>query len=203
MNKEQFNRMKNENGFIAALDQSGGSTPKALANYGITKDEYNSEDEMFELVHKMRSRIITSPSFTSKHILGAILFEKTMDSKIDGLYSGDYLWQKKNIIPILKVDCGKEELEGGVQLMKPIIDLDSKIKRAKEKNIFGTKMRSVIISANAEGIKDIVEQQFYYGKKIYEQGLIPTLEPEVDINSTEKLKCEKILKDEILNNLAK
>jgi fructose-bisphosphate aldolase class I len=203
MNKEQFNRMKNGNGFIAALDQSGGSTPKALANYGITKDEYNSEDEMFDLVHKMRSRIITSPSFSSKHILGAILFEKTMDSKIDGLYSGDYLWQKKGIIPILKVDCGKEELKDGVQLMKPIVDLESKIERAKEKNIFGTKMRSVIISANEEGIKNIVKQQFYYGKKIHEQGLIPILEPEVDIKSKEKLECEKILKDEILKNLAK
>lgn len=203
MKKEQAALMKNGDGFIAALDQSGGSTPKALARYGISKDQYDSEKKMFDLVHEMRTRIITSPAFSSDYILAAILFEKTMDSKINGLFSGDYLWEKKGIIPILKVDSGLREEENGVLLMKPIMDLDSKLKRAKERNIFGTKMRSVIKMANPKGIKDIVEQQFYYGIKIIEEGFVPILEPEVDINSPEKSECEKILKAEILRNLEK
>lgn len=203
MNKEQAAIMENGNGFIAALDQSGGSTPKALARYGISKDQYDSERKMFDLVHEMRTRIITSPAFSSDYILAAILFEKTMDSKINGLFSADYLWEKKGIIPILKVDSGLREEKNGVLLMEPIMDLDSKLKRAKERNIFGTKMRSVIKKASPKGIKDIVEQQFYYGIKIIEEGFVPILEPEVDINSPGKTECEKILKAEILRNLEK
>ena len=201
MNKEQAAIMKNGDGFIAALDQSGGSTPKALARYGIPKDQYDSEKEMFDLVHQMRTRIITSPAFSSDYILAAILFEKTMDSKIEGLFSGDYLWEKKGIIPILKVDSGLREEENGVQLMKPIMDLDNKLKRAHARNIFGTKMRSVIKMANSKGIKDIVEQQFYYAKKIISAGFIPILEPEVDIHSDEKAESEAILKREIMKHL--
>jgi|SRR6056297_14658 len=201
MKKKQVEIMKSGNGFIAALDQSGGSTPKALAGYGISKDQYDNEDEMFNLVHEMRTRIVTSPAFKSEHILAAILFEQTMDRKVDGLYTGDYLWEKKGILPILKVDKGLADLENGVQVMKPITDLDSKIERAKERNIFGTKMRSVIKEANPEGIKKIVEQQFEYGKKIADSGLAPILEPEVDIKSKDKGESEKILREEILKNL--
>jgi len=201
VNKKQFERMKEGKGFIAALDQSGGSTPKALKNYGITKDQYDSEEKMFDLVHEMRTRIITSPSFTSEHILAAILFEKTMDGKMEGMYTGDYLWQKKGIIPILKIDKGLSELEDGVQLMNPITDLDEKLKRAKQRNIFGTKMRSVIKSANFEGIKKIVDQQFKYGKKIVEAGFIPILEPEVNIFIDDKDESEHLMKAEILKHL--
>jgi len=201
MNKKQKEIMKNGKGFIAALDQSGGSTPKALRGYGVGEDQYNSEEEMFNLVHEMRTRIVTSPAFTSEHILAAILFEQTMDRKVEGLYTGDYLWEKKGILPILKVDKGLADVKEGVQLMKPITDLDSKIKRAKERNIFGTKMRSVIKEANPEGIKKIVEQQFEYGKKIIEGDLVPILEPEVDIKSKDKGESEEILREEILKNL--
>ncbi len=203
MNKKQKEIMKNGKGFIAALDQSGGSTPKALRGYGIGEDQYDSEEEMFNLVHEMRTRIVTSPAFTSEHILAAILFEQTMDRKVEGLYTGDYLWEKKGILPILKVDKGLADVKEGVQLMKPITDLDSKIKRAKERNIFGTKMRSVIKEANHEGIKKIVEQQFEYGKKIIEGDLVPILEPEVDIKSKDKAESEKILREEILKHLDK
>ena len=193
--------MQSSQGFVAALDQSGGSTPKALAGYGVSEDQYKNEAEMFDLVHAMRSRIITSPAFTSKHILAAILFEKTMDRTIEDLYTGDYLWEKKGIVPILKVDKGLEEVSEGVQLMKPITDLDSKLNRAREKNIFGTKMRSVIKSANPEGIKKNIEQQFYYGKIILAAGLVPILEPEVDIKSVDKAESEKLMKLEIWENL--
>ncbi|MFO7887937.1 MAG: fructose bisphosphate aldolase [Eubacteriales bacterium] len=203
MNQKQAEIMKNGKGFIAALDQSGGSTPKALRGYGINEDEYDNEEEMFNLVHEMRTRIVTSPAFKSEHILAAILFEQTMDREVEGIYTGDYLWEKKGILPILKVDKGLADLENGVQVMKPITDLDSKIKRAKERNIFGTKMRSVIKEANPKGIKKIVEQQFEYGKKIADSGLAPILEPEVDIKSKDKEECEKILKKEILKNLEK
>ncbi|MDW7669677.1 MAG: fructose bisphosphate aldolase, partial [Bacillota bacterium] len=157
----------------------------------------------FNLVHEMRTRIVTSPAFTSEHILAAILFEQTMDRKVEGLYTGDYLWEKKGILPILKVDKGLADVQEGVQLMKPITDLDSKLKRAKKRNIFGTKMRSVIKEANTEGIKKIVEQQFEYGKKIIEGGLVPILEPEVDIKSKDKAESEKILREEILKHLDK
>lgn len=201
MNIKQAEVMRSGKGFIAALDQSGGSTPKALAGYGIPKDQYDSEEEMFDLVHAMRARIISSPAFTSKHILAAILFEQTMDRTIEGLYTGDYLWEKKGIVPILKVDKGLEDLAKGVQLMKPITDLDSKLDRAVERKMFGTKMRSVIKSADPEGIKKNVEQQFEYGKKIIVTGLIPILEPEIDIKSPDKAESENLMKTEILKHL--
>ncbi len=202
MNKKQAEVMQSGQGFVAALDQSGGSTPKALAGYGIPEDQYKSEDEMFDLVHAMRTRIITSPAFTSQHILAAILFEQTMDRTIEGLYTGDYLWEKRGIVPILKVDNGLDEKNEGVQLMKPITDLDSKLNRAAERKMFGTKMRSVIKSANPAGIKKNVEQQFYYGKKIMAAGLIPILEPEIDIKSPDKKESERLMKIEILEHLS-
>ena len=201
MKQEQLERMAKGKGFIAALDQSGGSTPKALRLYGIAEDSYNGDDEMFDLVHAMRTRIIKSPAFTSEHILGAILFEKTMDRTIDDVYTADYLWDKKGILPILKVDKGLAEEKDGVQLMKPIPDLDALLKRAAERHIFGTKMRSVIQSANAAGIKQIVDQQFEVGLKIAAAGFVPILEPEVNIKSPDKAECEKILKAEILEHL--
>lgn len=201
MKQEQLERMAKGKGFIAALDQSGGSTPKALRLYGIAEDSYNGDDEMFDLVHAMRTRIIKSPAFTSEHILGAILFEKTMDRTIDDVYTADYLWDKKGILPILKVDKGLAEEKDGVQLMKPIPDLDALLKRAAERHIFGTKMRSVIQSANAAGIKEIVDQQFEVGLKIAAAGFVPILEPEVNIKSPDKAECEKILKAEILEHL--
>lgn len=201
MNKKQSEVMQSGQGFVAALDQSGGSTPKALAGYGISEDQYESEDEMFDLVHAMRTRIISSPSFTSKHILAAILFENTMDRTIEDLYTGDYLWEKKGIVPILKVDKGLEEKAEGVQLMKPITDLDSKLDRAAERKMFGTKMRSVIKSANPAGIKKNVEQQFSYGKKIIAADLVPILEPEIDIKSPDKAESERLMKIEILQHL--
>lgn len=203
MNKEQAEMMRNKKGFIAALDQSGGSTPRALANYGVTKEQYDNDEKMFDLVHEMRSRIITSPSFTSEHILGAILFQRTMDSKIEGMYAGDYLWEKKGIAPILKVDSGLADAKDGVQLMKPIRDLNSLLDRALEKNIFATKMRSLIKEANPVGIKEAVKQQFEIGKKIIQKGLVPILEPEVDINSPDKKEIEKIMTDEIVKHLNK
>lgn len=201
MNRKQVDLMKNGRGFIAAMDQSGGSTPGALAGYGIKETEYQTEAEMFELVHAMRTRVITSPSFSSDHILGAILFKHTMNNKMEGKYTAEYLWQEKGILPILKVDQGKEEIENGVQLMKPMTELDDLLQEAKEHNIFGTKMRSVIHSANLNGIKEITAQQFEYGKKIFDAGFIPILEPEVNIKSEDKLESEKILKEEILKLL--
>ncbi|APC47830.1 fructose bisphosphate aldolase [Virgibacillus halodenitrificans] len=201
MQQHQLEKIKNGKGFIAALDQSGGSTPKALAAYGVPETAFSNEDEMFDLVHQMRTRIITSPAFNPEHILGAILFEQTMDSKIDGKYTGDYLAEEKGIVPFLKVDLGLAEESNGVQLMKPITDLDDKLSRANERHIFGTKMRSVIKEPNAEGIKAVVDQQFEVGKQIIAAGLVPIIEPEVDINSTEKEKCEEMLKEEILRHL--
>lgn len=201
MREDQFEKMKNGKGFIAALDQSGGSTPKALANYGVSEDAYSNEDEMFEMVHKMRTRIVTSPAFDPNYILAAILFEQTMDSKIEGLYTADYLDQKKGIVPFLKVDLGLADVENGVQMMKPITDLDAKLLRANERNVFGTKMRSVIKEANPEGIKAVVDQQFEIGKKIIDAGLVPIIEPEVDIHSQDKEKSEAILKEELLTHL--
>ena len=198
MNKEQFDIMKNRKGFIAALDQSGGSTPKALALYGISEDSYDGEEEMFTLVHEMRSRIVTSPAFSSEHILGAILFEQTMDRKIDDLYTADYLWEKKRIVPFLKVDKGLDAEADGVQLMKPNPDLNTLLAHANERHIFGTKMRSVIKSANREGIKKVVAQQFEVGKQIIAAGLIPIIEPEVDIHSADKAESETILKEELV-----
>lgn len=198
--QSQFEKIKNEKGFIAALDQSGGSTPKALASYGVSEDAYSNEDEMFDLVHEMRTRIMTSPAFDSDYILGAILFEQTMDRKIEDKYTGDYLTEK-GIVPFLKVDKGLAEESDGVQRMKPIPDLETMLKRANERQIFGTKMRSVIKEANEEGIKAVVDQQFEIGKQILAAGLVPIIEPEVDIHSPEKEKCEELLKTEILRHL--
>ena len=203
MNQEQAQRMTNGKGFIAALDQSGGSTPKALAAYGVAADSYQGEDEMFNLVHQMRTRIITSPAFSKEHILGAILFEQTMDREIEGKKTGDYLWDVKGIVPFLKVDKGLAAEENGVQLMKPMPGLDDLLKRAVERHIFGTKMRSVIKKASREGIKAIVDQQFEIGEKISEAGLVPIIEPEVDIHIADKAEAEAILKEEILKHLEK
>ncbi|WP_238899670.1 fructose bisphosphate aldolase [Clostridium sp. YIM B02500] len=203
MNENQMKRIHTGKGFIAALDQSGGSTPKALLEYGIKENSYSNEDEMLGLVHEMRKRIIKSPAFTLEYILGAILFEDTMYRTIDNQYTHDYLWKEKNIVPFLKVDKGLTEIENGVQLMKPISNLDDLLKHAVEKNIFGTKMRSVIKEANAKGIKMLVNQQFEIGKQIVEAGLVPIIEPEVDIHSTDKEESEKLLKLEILEQLSK
>lgn len=203
MNEKQLQQMTSKKGFIAALDQSGGSTPKALRLYGIPEDKYSTDDEMFDLVHEMRTRIIKSPSFTGEKIIGAILFEKTIERKIDDKFTADYLWEEKGIVPFLKVDKGLKPEANGVQLMKDIPTLDELLKKGIEKHIFGTKMRSVIKSANEEGIKAIVAQQFDIAKKILSYGLIPIIEPEVDIHSVDKEKCEEILKKEIFANLDK
>ncbi|ASF40470.1 class I fructose-bisphosphate aldolase [Halobacillus halophilus] len=200
MNNSHFDKIKNGEGFIAALDQSGGSTPKALADYGVPEDSYSNEDEMFDLVHQMRTRLITSPSFNSDQILGVILFEQTMDREIEGKYTADYL-SDKGIVPFLKVDKGLADQETGVQLMKPIHDLDDTLSRANERNIFGTKMRSVIHEPNTIGIKAVVEQQFEIGKQILDYDLVPIIEPEVNIHSEDKEQSEEILKDEILKQL--
>ena len=203
MNQKQFERMKNADGFIAALDQSGGSTPKALRLYGVNEDRYSNDEEMFNLVHEMRKRIIKSPAFNSQKILAAILFKITMNSKIDGKYTSDYLWDEKGIVPILKVDEGLAELKDGVQLMKEMKSLDELLINAKERNIFGTKMRSLIKEYNESGIKAVVEQQFAYAKKIIAKGFVPIIEPEVDINSSEKEKIEEFLHKELKKHMEK
>ena len=200
MNQEQFDKVKNGKGFIAALDQSGGSTPKALLAYGVQEDAYSSEDEMFDLVHEMRTRIITSPSFNSDQILGAILFEQTMDREIEGKYTSEYL-ADKGIVPFLKVDKGLADEKDGVQLMKPIPELDKLLERANERGVFGTKMRSNILEPNENGIKEVVDQQFEVGKQILAAGLIPIIEPEVNVYSDNKEKSEQILKEEIEKHL--
>lgn len=202
MNQKQLDRMQKEPGFIAALDQSGGSTPKALKAYGIPKTRYRNDDQMFDLVHEMRTRIMTSPSFTSDKILAAILFENTMDRKVEDQYTADYLWNVKGIIPILKVDKGLAEEKDGVQLMKPMPQLDDLLKRAAKRHIFGTKMRSVIHSANKAGIKAIVDQQFDIAKRIVAAGFVPIIEPEVDIHAADKAEAEKMLHAEIKSHLA-
>lgn len=203
MNQEQLDRMKNGKGFIAALDQSGGSTPKALKAYGVDESAYSNDEEMFTRVHEMRTRIIKSPSFQKQEILAAILFENTMDRKIDDLYTADFLWDKKGIVPILKVDKGLAAEADGVQLMKPIDGLGSLLDRAVSRHIFGTKMRSVIKQANKEGIRAVIDQQFSIGKEIIAKGLVPILEPEVDIHCPAKKEAEAIMKDEIKSHLAK
>src|ERR1700752_432169 len=190
LNHEQFQKMKNQAGFVAALDQSGGSTPKALAAYGIKEGAWANDEEMYAIVHQMRSRIITSPSFTGERILGAILFENTMDSDIEGQPSADYLWNVKQIVPFLKVDQGLAAEKGGVQLMKPMPNLASLLARAKAKRIFGTKMRSFVKQANAASIKDIVNQQFEAARQIIAADLVPIIEPEIDIHCPEKAKAE-------------
>ena len=202
MNKEQFEQMKNSKGFIAALDQSGGSTPKALKLYGITEDQYSNEEQMFDLIHQMRTRIIKSPAFSHNKIIGAILFEQTMDRQIDGKYTADYLWDEKHVVPFLKVDKGLEPLDSdGVQLMKPIDGLAELLSRANERHIFGTKMRSVVKKASPKGIARVVQQQFEVAKQIIAAGLVPIIEPEVDINIPDKSPAEAILRDEIRKHL--
>lgn len=201
MNLKQLEQMHTGKGFIAALDQSGGSTPKALELYGISRDSYHGDAEMFDLVHQMRTRIITSPSFTSQHILGAILFQDTMDRQIEGEYTADYLWEKKRIVPFLKVDNGLAGEEDGVQLMKPIPDLDAVLAHAAKRHVFGTKMRSVIKTATSEGIQAIVAQQFEIGRRIMKAGLVPIIEPEVDIHIPDKAAAETILLSELRSHL--
>ena len=203
MMNEKLEKMRNGKGFIAALDQSGGSTPKALKLYGIDENEYSNDAEMFDLIHKMRTRIIKSPAFNDTKILGAILFEQTMDRKIDDKYTADFLWEEKGVLPFLKVDKGLEELEDGVQLMKPIPGLDELLSRANERHIFGTKMRSVIKKASQTGIAKVVDQQFEVADKIIAAGLVPIIEPEVDIHNVDKAECETILKNEIKKHLDK
>ncbi len=201
MKNEQQNKVQHHDGFIAALDQSGGSSPKALMNYGIENDAYADDEEMFDLIHQMRTRIMTSNSFNGDRILGAILFENTMDRQVLGQNTASYLWEQKNIVPFLKVDKGLADEENGVQLMNPMPDLDKLLERATNNEIFGTKMRSVIKSANERGINEIVNQQFAIGKQILASGLVPIIEPEVDIHSPEKSECESLLLAAIEENL--
>ena len=199
---EKLEKMRNGKGFIAALDQSGGSTPKALKLYGINEDQYSNDAEMFDLIHKMRTRIIKSPAFNEEKILGAILFEQTMDSKIDGKYTADFLWEEKRVLPFLKIDKGLNDLDAdGVQTMKPNPGLADLLKKANERHIFGTKMRSVIKKASPAGIARVVDQQFEIAAQIVAAGLVPIIEPEVDINNVDKVECEEILRDEIRKHL--
>lgn len=199
---EKLEKMRNGKGFIAALDQSGGSTPKALKLYGINEDQYSNDAEMFDLIHKMRTRIIKSPAFNEEKILGAILFEQTMDSKIDGKYTADFLWEEKRVLPFLKIDKGLNDLDAdGVQTMKPNPGLADLLKKANERHIFGTKMRSVIKKASPVGIARVVDQQFEVAAQIVAAGLVPIIEPEVDINNVDKVECEEILRDEIRKHL--
>lgn len=199
--QNMWRRMKEDKGFIAALDQSGGSTPKALLNYGILEDAYANEDEMFDLVHQMRTRIIKSKAFEPNKILGAILFKKTMDSEIDGKPTANFLWEEKKIVPFLKIDNGLRELKDGVQMMKPIPGLEEMLDDAKDKGIFGTKMRSVIKEYNPQGIKELVEEQFEIAKIVIEHGLVPIIEPEVDIHAERKEEIEWLLREEIIKEL--
>ncbi|MEJ4113288.1 fructose bisphosphate aldolase [Corynebacterium kroppenstedtii] len=201
MNQEQATRMIEAEGFIAALDQSGGSTPKALRAYGIHDDAYSSDAEMFDLVHAMRSRLISSPSFTSDKVLAAILFEMTMDREVEGLPTAQYLWEKKGIVPLLKIDKGLADKENDVQIMKPMPDLDSLLDRGVNNGVFGTKERSVIHGANAEGIQAVVDQQFEVGKQVLAKGLVPILEPEVTISIEDKKEAEELLKAALLKGL--
>jgi fructose-bisphosphate aldolase class I len=201
MNSEQFERVRTGEGFIAALDQSGGSTPKALKLYGIDESTYSGDDAMFGLMHQMRSRMITSPAFNGDRVLGAILFEGTMDREIEGRGSADYLWSVKHVVPFLKVDKGLVDEADGVQLMKAMPGLDDLLARARDKGVFGTKMRSVIKHADAAGIDAVVAQQFEVGRQILAAGLMPIIEPEVDINSTTKQEAEALLKSAIVAQL--
>lgn len=200
MNQAQFEHVKNAQGFIAALDQSGGSTPKALKAYGINEDQYSNDTEMFDLVHDMRTRIMTSPAFTSEKILGAILFEQTIDRQVAGKYTPAYL-AEKGIVPFLKIDKGLADEENGVQLMKPIPGLEGTLAHAVERGIFGTKERSFISAYNKTGITAVIEQQFDVGRQVLAAGLIPIIEPEVNIHAEEKAKIETFMRDEILKHL--
>ncbi len=200
-NQQQLDKIRNEPGFIAALDQSGGSTPKALANYGIDASAYGNDDEMFGIIHQMRTRIMTSSAFNGDRIMGAILFENTMEREVEGQPTADYLWQVKRVVPFLKVDKGLADEASGAQVMKPMPDLDALLARARQKNVFGTKMRSVIKGANADGVNAVVDQQFEIGRRIVAAGLVPIIEPEVDIKSPEKAAIEELLKTAILTQL--
>ena len=199
--QEMFNKVQSQDGFIAALDQSGGSTPKALGLYGVEPADYNGDEEMFAKVHEMRTRIMTSPSFTGERILGAILFEKTMNSEVNGKGTAKYLWEDKQVVPFLKVDKGLADEANGAQIMKPMPELAGLLERAKEAGVFGTKMRSVIKLANADGVKAVVDQQFEVGRQIIAAGLVPIIEPEVDINSPEKAAAEALLRTNLMAQL--
>ncbi len=201
MNQEQLDKVSSGKGFIAALDQSGGSTPKALKLYGVEETAYSGEAEMFDQVHAMRSRIVTSPAFDGRRVLGAILFEMTMDRQFDGLDAAAYLWQKKQVVPFLKVDKGLADEADGVQLMKPMPELNALLARAVKKGIFGTKMRSVVNAADAAGIDAVVAQQFTVGQQILAAGLMPIIEPEVNIKATDKKEAEALLKAALLRQL--
>ena len=201
MNQQQLDKVRTGTGFIAALDQSGGSTPKALRLYGIEEDAYSGEDEMYDLIHAMRSRIMTSPAFTGDRILGAILFEMTMDREVEGVPSATYLWEAKGVVPFLKVDKGLADDADGAQVMKPMPDLDALLARANDAGIFGTKMRSVIKEANPAGVEAVVAQQFEVARQILGAGLVPIIEPEVDINSATKAEAEGLLRDAITAHL--
>ena len=202
MNEQQLQRVRNDDGFIAALDQSGGSTPKALGLYGIADGSWAGEEEMFDLMHAMRSRIMMSSAFTGERVLGAILFEMTMDRLVAGVPTASYLWQRKNVVPFLKVDKGLADQVDGAQVMKPMPELDALLERAVSAGIFGTKMRSVISSANPAGVSAVVSQQFEVGHQILSAGLVPIIEPEVDIHAPDKAEAEEMLRDAILNELA-
>jgi fructose-bisphosphate aldolase, class I len=199
---EMYDKVRSSQGFIAALDQSGGSTPKALGLYGVDESEYSNDDEMFDRIHEMRTRIVTSPSFTGDRVLGAILFENTMDREIEGVGSAAYLWDVKRVVPFLKVDQGLADEHDGVQLMKPIAGLDALCERAVGKGVFGTKMRSVVKQADAGGIEAVVAQQFEIGAQILGHGLVPIIEPEVDIHCPDKELAEELLREAISNHLA-
>jgi fructose-bisphosphate aldolase class I len=201
MNQEQLEKVRTGQGFIAALDQSGGSTPKALKLYGIEEDAYHGDDEMFDLIHQMRSRIITSPSFGGDRVLGAILFEQTMDRQIDGVDTAEYLWTRKQVVPFLKVDKGLEAEADGAQVMKPIDGLAGLLERATAKGVFGTKMRSVVKLADPAGVQAVVDQQFAVGREIVAAGLVPIIEPEIDIHSPQKAEAETLLASAILGQL--
>ena len=201
MNQEQYEKVRSGQGFVAALDQSGGSTPKALKLYGIEEDAYSNDDEMFTVMHEMRSRIITSRAFTGDRVLGAILFENTMDRHIEGRDTAEYLWNEKQVVPFLKVDKGLADEQDGAQVMKPMPGLDELLGRAVEKGVFGTKMRSVVKLADEAGIQAVVDQQFEVGRQILDAGLVPIIEPEVDIKSPSKAEAESLLKKGILEQL--
>lgn len=201
MNEQQLAKASNDEGFIAALDQSGGSSPKALGLYGIEEGSYSGDAEMFDIIHEMRTRIITSPSFTGDRVLGAILFENTMDRQIEGLGTAQFLWEKKQVLPFLKVDKGLEDEVNGAQVMKPMPDLDALLQRAVSNGVFGTKMRSVIKVDDAAGVQAVVEQQFEVAKQILAAGLVPIIEPEVDINSPSKAAAEERLRTALTEQL--
>ncbi|WP_426572824.1 fructose bisphosphate aldolase [Aquihabitans sp. McL0605] len=201
MNQEQLEQVRSGKGFIAALDQSGGSTPKALLLYGVDEDQYANEAEMYDRIHEMRSRIIVSPAFSGDGVVGAILFEMTMDRQVEGIDTGDYLWQQKRVVPFLKVDKGLADEANGAQVMKPMPELDELLARGVAKGMFGTKMRSVIKLADSAGVGAVVDQQFEVGRQILAAGLVPIIEPEVDIHSPQKAEAESLLKAAILGQL--